>query len=479
MSRLYDRIRSEGCRPWVFADWPHRQANNPDEALPDGARFPMALEKFDVTELNDTFVLVADDVVRYLDQHMDEVRTFDIITNVAPPFPRMFIEFACTGRYKERHGLYSWGVSVAEVDFEERGWDVEGSRWGIELQVVFEPRKGYICGPLARSFVFAAADGTLERESSEGKASGSHKWVRCDPPWFVNDRPDTFTQEMESALWELIVPALFTISLLHSRNVTAEPVKPPNTLSRSYRRRTGRPLSRYHVLKIEPMRKVLESEGSASSEGLEHAVHMCRGHFKRYTDSAPLFGRYTGQWWWASQRRGNPALGEVKKDYEVRLLGFGSAYRTANEHVELAMAPEARVRDPDSAGRGLRAHNATQNAMAGSLEEAGLTPRSPGAGEPPYDIGWQVGETVWIGEVKSLTPANEENQLRAALGQLLRYRQAFVALGSSVRMVVVAECEPTDCTWGELLAAEEIGMTWPEQFQEFLGEIRPDSGKQW
>jgi hypothetical protein len=117
--------------------------------------------------------------------------------------------------------------------------------------------------------------------------------------------------------------------------------------------------------------------------------------------------------------------------------------------------------------------------MAGSLEEAGLTPRSPGAGEPPYDIGWQVGETVWIGEVKSLTPANEENQLRAALGQLLRYRQAFVALGSSVRMVVVAECEPTDCTWGELLAAEEIGMTWPEQFQEFLEEIRPDSGKQW
>jgi hypothetical protein len=471
MSRLYDRISAEECRPWSFKDWPNREPNGPDEILPDGAHLPVALESFDLTKLDEAFVLVGDDVVRYLEHHLDELRTFDIITNVAPPLPKMFIEFATTPRYKERNGLYSWGVSVESVDFEERGWEVEGSRWGIELQVIFEPRKGYICGPISRSFVFAAPDGTLERESPEGRASGTHRWVRCDPQWFVTDGPDKFTQEMESGLWELIVPALFTISLLHSRNVTAEPVEPPPTLSRSYRRRTGKPLSRYHVLKIEPMRKVLETTGSASSKGLGHAVHMCRGHFKRYTDEAPLFGRYTGQWWWSSQKRGNPALGEVKKDYEVRLPGFGAAYRQADEHAELATAPEARAKDPDSAGRGLRAHNATQNAMASALDDAGFTPRSPGSKEPPYDIGWQVGETVWVGEVKSLTPANEENQLRTALGQLLRYRQSLVALGFSVRMVVVAEREPTDATWGELLAAEGIALTWTAAFSEFIEGI--------
>jgi hypothetical protein len=477
VSRLYDRIRAEGCRPWAFADWPKREANGTDGGLPDDARFPVALEAFDPANLEDAFVLVADDVARYIDQHVDQLRSFDIITNVAPPFPKMFIEFASAARYKEQHGLYSWGVSVETVDFEERGWDVEGSRWGIELQVLVEPRKGYICGPIARSFVYAAPDGSLERESTEGKAHGSHKWVKCDLPWFVTDGPDKFTQEMERALWELIVPALFTISLLHSRNVTAEPVDPPSALARSYRRRTGKPLTRYHVLKIEPMRKVLESQGSASTKGLGHAVHMCRGHFKRYKEDAPLFGRYTGQWWWASQRRGNPALGEVKKDYEVQLPGFGAAYREADEHVELAAAPEARVRDPDTAGRGLRAHNATQNAMATALESAGFVPRSPKAEEPPFDIGWQLGETIWIGEAKSITPANEENQLRTALGQLLRYRQALAALGFSVRMVVVAECEPADATWRELLAAEEIELTWPERFEGFLSGIPTDLGE--
>lgn len=471
MSRLYDRLLVEGCRPWSFRDWPVRPPDGPDEHLPDDARFPVAREAFDLAKLDGAFVLAADEVVRYLDQFHESVRSFDIITNVAPPFPKMFIEFSALGVYKERHGLHSWGVALEAVDFAEREWDVEGSRWGIELQVLFEPRKGYICGPVARSFVFAAPDGSLERQSPEGKASGTHKWVECDPQWFVDDGADRFTSEMERGLWELIVPSLFAISLLHSRNVTARPAELPPSRNRSRRRRSGAPLARYHVLDIDPMRKVFESEGSASAKGLESAVHMCRGHFKRYTDDAPLFGRYTGQWWWSAQRRGNPTAGTVEKDYRLQMPGFGSAYRPVDEHVELAGAPEARTPDPDSAGRGLRAHNRTQNAMAVALSDAGYVARSPKPDEPNYDIGWMVGETVWIGEVKSLTAQNEENQLRTALGQLLRYHQALTNLGHPVRMVVVAERQLSDATWGELLADHKIELTWPDTFPRFLAAL--------
>jgi hypothetical protein len=110
--------------------------------------------------------------------------------------------------------------------------------------------------------------------------------------------------------------------------------------------------------------------------------------------------------------------------------------------------------------------------MAVALEVAGFTPRSPNADEPEFDIGWMVGDVVWVGEVKSLTAANEERQLRAALSQLLRYRQALSALGYEIRTVVVAEHEPVDPTWAELLSEQNIQLVWPDQFSSFLAGLR-------
>jgi hypothetical protein len=168
--------------------------------------------------------------------------------------------------------------------------------------VIFEPRKGYICGPVARSTFFALPDGSLERHPDR-KAIGGHAWVGTDPKWFSDEPGDAFTEEMEQALWELLVPMLFSLSLMHTRNVTLEPVEPNPTVSARFERRHGRPLVRYKTLVIDPMREVLEREGKASSRGLGHAVHTCRGHFKRYGEDSKLFGRYTGTWWWTEQPR--------------------------------------------------------------------------------------------------------------------------------------------------------------------------------
>lgn len=472
LSRLYDRILANGCRPWRFEDFPTREADSTRETVPKDARFPVALESLEPSELEDAFVVAADDVVVYLDRHIDSVKSFDIITNVAPPFPRMFIEFTASGKYKERHGLYAWGVLVDAVDVQKLEREMEGARWGLSLQVIFERRKGDPCGPLADTKLYVRPDGSLDRFSPEGKAIGSNAWVECEPQWFVSEGENTFTTEIEQGLWELMIPALFTLSLLHSRNVTAEPMEPTSGMNRAFKRRHGRPLTRYHVLNIEPMRKYLDGEDEAESKGLKHAVHECRGHFKRYSEDAPLFGRYTGQWWWASHQRGSAEMGRVDKDYEVRLPGFGSRYKEADEEVDLVYASESRAKDPDSAGRGLRAHALTQNAIAIALEKLGLIPRSPRAIEPPFDIAWLVENVIWVGEVKSLTEHNEEHQMRAALSQLLRYRQALVRSGGIVRTVVIGEDQPKDASWNELLAGENIELTWPGDFPAFLNRMR-------
>jgi hypothetical protein len=47
-------------------------------------------------------------------------------------------------------------------------------------------------------------------------------------------------------------------------------------------------------------------------------VHLCHGHFKNYTEGNPLFGKYTGRYWWQPFVRGNKKKGVVMKDYLVK-----------------------------------------------------------------------------------------------------------------------------------------------------------------
>jgi len=63
--------------------------------------------------------------------------------------------------------------------------------------------------------------------------------------------------------------------------------------------------------------------------------------------------------------------------------------------------------------------------------------------------------------VKSITPRNEEKQLRTALGQVLRYRQVLLEEdGRTVKAMIVTEAEPTDSSWRDLCSREGISLAW-------------------
>ena len=47
-------------------------------------------------------------------------------------------------------------------------------------------------------------------------------------------------------------------------------------------------------------------------------VHFRRGHYKTYTEDAPLFGRCVGRWWWQRATRGNKERGVVAKKYRAQ-----------------------------------------------------------------------------------------------------------------------------------------------------------------
>lgn len=122
-------------------------------------------------------------------------------------------------------------------------------------------------------------------------------------------------------MFDIAYPALLAISFMHCKNVKIPPQEPIPKLSRAFQKRHGRPLLRYHTLEIEPMKKVLETEGEIGKNGLKRALHLCRGHFATYTPEKGMLGRKLDApvtVWKPAHVRGSASEGIVAKDYSVK-----------------------------------------------------------------------------------------------------------------------------------------------------------------
>lgn len=79
-------------------------------------------------------------------------------------------------------------------------------------------------------------------------------------------------REMAGLLtYDLLVPALLGISFMHRKNVEVERQPVPPKLAKAYTKRHGRPMVRFHILRIEPMRKVLRDAGAEGTTGIQMA----------------------------------------------------------------------------------------------------------------------------------------------------------------------------------------------------------------
>jgi hypothetical protein len=70
----------------------------------------------------------------------------------------------------------------------------------------------------------------------------------------------------------------------------------------------------YKILVVESIGKSTKGQ---KRDLWKNRVHLMRGHFKTYTADAPLFGKYTGRYWWQPSVRGSKKEGIIFKDYEV------------------------------------------------------------------------------------------------------------------------------------------------------------------
>ena len=108
------------------------------------------------------------------------------------------------------------------------------------------------------------------------------------------------------------------IKLLNCKNIQTEKIPAPAKLNKK-RIRTGKqPIFDYHVLNLVLPSNKKRGYQEQSIPLSHNRIHLCRGHFKEYTKEHPLFGKYTGLYWWEPSVRGQNRDGIVMKDYSVK-----------------------------------------------------------------------------------------------------------------------------------------------------------------
>jgi hypothetical protein len=133
---------------------------------------------------------------------------------------------------------------------------------------------------------------------------------------FVSNPRDA--EEAGSMFHSLLKPVLVSLSFLHCKNVVQIEHQPDGVINRERKKVGLKPFVRYHTINIEPMKKVLRTEGRIETEGLKRALHICRGHFSHYSEEKPLFGKYAGTFWVPAHVRGSLDEGLVVSDYNVK-----------------------------------------------------------------------------------------------------------------------------------------------------------------
>jgi hypothetical protein len=104
--------------------------------------------------------------------------------------------------------------------------------------------------------------------------------------------------------------------LLNTKNLVLVDNNPPPKLQKKRNRKGKLPLHSYKTLEIK-LPGSAKKATNGSGQGNLNRIHLCRGHFKEYTEENPLFGKYTGLYWWQPHARGSKEKGIINKDYNV------------------------------------------------------------------------------------------------------------------------------------------------------------------
>ena len=326
MSRMYDRLMAHGFnvapsfRPlWKYsqeADALHRIIHQMLERLRESR----------------PVVVLADNIAEYFYAGTDQ-EEWDITSDfpsLAPPWESCFIEYKMPSKIvSSEHGtvkldpiisgqhhaviIQTYTVDQMRQIMPENITPHPEAHWTQSMTTFFEVGKGDISLVGACAWNLRSDGSVINPEGSRfyhfifGYTEAQH-YIDAEEARCV---ADVLTK---AYWWPPAYVAALTYSFIHCRNTVIRDVAPEPKLEKANIRRGKPPCVHYKVLEIEPVKKILATQGLSEITGLKHALHICRGHFKDYREHG-LFGKLKGLYWWNMHIRGTAKQGMVVKDY--------------------------------------------------------------------------------------------------------------------------------------------------------------------
>lgn len=291
-------------------------------------------------------ILVVDNVAEYMFERDDE-ETWEIksFPNIAPPFEEYWMEAQSKRGYGDdsQNRIIGTGALIKAVDFEQeegestvRDGVLAAARNRLQDEAFFPAKKTETRGTAEVLLSFASNPGVrwaiavfpvYEMHHEEGTQliklpivwiPVAHNGQLAEDMSYNVLLPLSTEEKAQSAAMTIMAcaPFMFATSLLHCKNVEMEPRRASRQIRRRAEREGQPPPSDFHVLTIEPMKKVIRYEGGSESIGLKRALHLVRGHFSDYRQRG-LFGKHKGIYWWNPMVRGT-ADRVVEKSYRIK-----------------------------------------------------------------------------------------------------------------------------------------------------------------
>lgn len=320
--RLVDMVLSHKPHEWALGALPYNECRLNASSKAWAETLILCFQQ----KLAGIPVIRADQPAEYYYLHDRDVwDAREDIPNASPPFASFFIEFAVP-RVWNCNGVMRTINSGAEV---------AGALFRADLAETYKHRfpfpdkkDEYVYREVPDAKWFVSAEFVVATNSRPTFLGADRFFpvnergqILCDPfhqVFGLESYPDPDKSTVATASTEMwMFPALLAMSFMHCKNVDLVAVEPDVKVNRERWKAGLHPFVRYHTLDIEPMRRVLKTEGNIEADGIKKALHICRGHFATYTDERPLFGKVSGTFWVPAHVRGTSERGVVIKDYRV------------------------------------------------------------------------------------------------------------------------------------------------------------------
>lgn len=266
----------------------------------------------------------------YFQRPSDDVIEFP---NLAPPFKYYFMEATApawamfSGKRHNWIGSPKWGaLFVAHADPLHSWEEGKGAEWRKIIEYCKQPEQikwvinsviFLVNEPTSRPDPFGQIVYALDNEGKRIDLGNEKYYLLNILPHQLKKIPDISPKIQCETLLQFLSPFEWATCFLHCKNIEISDVVPDEKLNSIHEKKYGHPLVRYKILNITPMQKK-RSPAHKPMNNHGQALHICRGHFKRFEEK-PLFGKYSGLFWWEYQIRGNRKHGIILKDYKVNL----------------------------------------------------------------------------------------------------------------------------------------------------------------